>query len=59
MRISRWLARRREQRALQRERTGDTPQKLAERRKPSMGGEGSPTDAMVRTGTVGFLGGSF
>jgi hypothetical protein len=55
MTISQWHQRRAEKRRLKRERTGDTPQKLAERREPSPGG--NPSDAMARTATVGFLGG--
>jgi hypothetical protein len=56
MTISQRLAKRREARRLKQERTGDTPQKLAERRKPSSAGD--PTEAMARAGTVGFLTGS-
>jgi hypothetical protein len=55
MTISKWLARRHERRRLKCERTGDTPEKLAERRKPA---GGDPTEAMARAGTVGFLTGS-
>ena len=52
-----WLARRREKQRLRRERTGDSPQKLAERKKP--GGEASVKDAVARTGETGFLSGGF
>jgi hypothetical protein len=52
-----WLARRRDRRRLRRERTGDTPQKRAERGRAVA--PRSSTDAMARTGTVGFLSGGF
>ena len=51
-----WLARRREKRRHKRERTGDTPQKTAERRKPH---DADVKDAMTRTGETGFLSGGF
>jgi hypothetical protein len=57
MSISNWVARRRERRRLKRERTGDSPEKLAERSRPAP--DANPTDAMARTATVGFLGGWF
>lgn len=49
-----WLAKQREKKRLKRERTGDSPQKAAERKKPS---DPDVTGAMARTGTTGFLGG--
>ena len=49
-----WLARRREKRRLMRERKGDTPQKLSERKKP---GDPSVQDAIARTGETGFFSG--
>jgi hypothetical protein len=49
-----WLARRREKRRLMRERRGDTPQKLSERKKP---GDPSVKDAIARTGETGFFSG--
>jgi hypothetical protein len=51
-----FLAKRREKQRVKRERTGDTPQKAAERKKP---GDRSVTDAMARTGETGFLIGGF
>jgi hypothetical protein len=48
------LARRREKRRLMRERKGDTPQKLSERKKP---GDRSVKDAIARTGETGFFSG--
>ena len=50
-----WLARRREQKRLKRERCGDSPEKASERRKPQ---EGTVKDAANRAGTGGFVGGS-
>jgi hypothetical protein len=49
-----WLARRREKRRLMREREGDSPQKLSERKKP---GDPSVQDAIARTGETGFFSG--
>jgi hypothetical protein len=49
-----WLARRREKRRLMRERKGDSPQKLSERKKP---GDPSVQDAIARTGETGFFSG--
>jgi hypothetical protein len=55
-----WLARRREQRRLKRARSGDSPEKAAERKKPTdPNGDPDVTGAMARTGTTGFLGGGF
>lgn len=53
-----WLARRRDKKRLKRERTGDSPEKAAEGKKP---GDADPdvTGAMARTGTTGFLSGGF
>jgi hypothetical protein len=50
-----WLAKRREKRRLMRERTGDTPQKRSERKKP--GGDPNVKDAIARTGETGFFSG--
>ena len=49
-----WLARRREKRRRMREREGDSPQKLSERKKP---GDPSVKDAIARTGETGFFSG--
>jgi hypothetical protein len=49
-----WLARRREKRRLDRERAGDTPERLAERRHRRRR-EPDVKDAMARTGEMGFL----
>ena len=46
------LARRRDKRRLKRERTGDSPEKVAEGKKP---GEPNVTDAMARSATTQFL----
>jgi hypothetical protein len=50
-----WLARRREQNRLKRERTGDSPQKAAERRKPQ---DTTVEDAAKRASTGGWVGGA-
>ena len=50
------VARRREKRRLKRERTGDSPQKAAEREKP---GDPDVKDAIARTGEREFLTGGF
>jgi hypothetical protein len=50
-----WLARRREKRRRKRERTGDTPQKHAERKKPATNPD--VKDAIGRAGETGFLSG--
>jgi hypothetical protein len=47
--------RKRERKAAKAARTGDTPEKLAERRKPS-GGQ-SPKDVAEKIGLGGFVGG--
>jgi hypothetical protein len=52
-----WLARRREKQRLKRERTGDSPQKQTERKKP--GGDSNTKDAIARAGETGFLSGGF
>jgi hypothetical protein len=49
-----WLNRRREQKRLKRERTGDTPAKAAERGKPQ---ETTVKDAANRAGIGGFVSG--
>ena len=51
-----WLARRREQKRIKRERSGDSPAKAAERRKPQ---DATVKDAANRAGTGGFVGGGF
>jgi hypothetical protein len=51
-----WLTRRRQKRRLKRQRTGDTPQKLAERRRRP---ERDVTEAIARTGEIGFISGAF
>jgi hypothetical protein len=51
-----WLARRREKRQLKRERTGDTPQKAAERKKSA---DPEVKDAIAGAGERGFLTGGF
>jgi hypothetical protein len=51
-----WLARRREQNRLKRERTGDTPEKAAERRKPQ--DATTVEDAAKRASTGGWVGGA-
>jgi hypothetical protein len=51
-----WLAKRREKRRLKRERTGDTPEKTAERNKPT---DPDVKGAMERAGATGFLSGGF
>ena len=51
-----WLARRREQKRLKRERTGDSPQKAAERQRRTAQ-ETSVKDAANRAGMGGFVGG--
>jgi hypothetical protein len=51
-----WLARRREQKRIKRERSGDSPEKAAERRKPQ---DTTVKDAANRAGTGGFVGGAF
>jgi len=51
----RWLARRREKRRLERQRTGDTPEKLAEHHARR---ERDVTDAIARAGEIGFIGGA-
>jgi hypothetical protein len=56
-RDERWLARRREKQRLKRERTADTPQKTAERKKPDAAAD--VKDAIARTGETGFLTGGF
>jgi hypothetical protein len=53
-RKSGWLARRRERQRVKRERTGDTPEKRAER---SRGTEPTVKDAANRVGLGGFLAG--
>jgi hypothetical protein len=50
-----WVARRRDTKRLKRERTGDTPQKLAERKQPASAV--SSKEAIARTGVTGFLSG--
>ena len=52
-----FVERRREKRRLKRERTGDSPQKAAERKKP--GNNPDVKDAISRTGERGFLTGGF
>jgi hypothetical protein len=49
-----WLAKRRETRRLKRARSGDSPQKAAERKKR---GDPDVKDAIDRAGQVGFLSG--
>jgi hypothetical protein len=50
-----WLARRREQKRLKRERSGDSPEKAAERRKPQ---DTTVKDAADRASTgAGFVSG--
>lgn len=49
-----WLAKRREARRSKRERTGDSSEKRAERKRPS---GRSTKDAMARVGEIGFLSG--
>jgi hypothetical protein len=51
-----WLTRRRQKRRLERERTGDTPEKLAERHRRR---ERDVSDAIARTGEIGFISGAF
>jgi hypothetical protein len=51
-----WLSRRREQQRLKRERTGDSAEKLADRKKPQ---EPSVKDAANRAGTGGFVSGGY
>jgi len=53
-----WLARRREQKRLKRERTGDSPQKAEERQRRAPQ-ETTVKDAANRAGTGGFVGGGF
>ena len=48
-----WLARRREQKRLKRERTGDSPAKAAERRKPQ--DATTVEDAAKRASTGGWV----
>jgi hypothetical protein len=48
---------RREAKRAKKERTGDSPEKAAERKKPS--GDGDVTGAMWHTGTAGYLSGGF
>ena len=50
-----WLARRREQKRIKRERSGDSPEKAAERRKPQ---ETTVEDAAKRASTGGWVGGA-
>jgi hypothetical protein len=50
-----WLSRRREQNRLKRERTGDSPEKAAERRKPQ---DTTVEDAAKRASTGGWVGGA-
>jgi hypothetical protein len=50
-----WLAKWREQRRAKRARTGDTPEKVAERRHTK--DDPSVTDAMARAGEAGFIAG--
>ena len=50
-----WLARRREQKRLKRERTGDSPQKLAEPHKTE---DTTVKDAAKRASTGGWVGGA-
>jgi hypothetical protein len=55
-----WLARRREKRRRERERSGDSPEKATESKKSGdANGDPDVTGAMARTGTTGFLGGGF
>jgi hypothetical protein len=49
-----WWERRGEERRLKRERSGDSPEKVAERRKPH---EPTVKDAAQRAGLGGFVGG--
>jgi hypothetical protein len=49
-----WLAKRREERRLKRARSGDSPQKVAEPKKP---GDADVKDAIDRAGQAGFLSG--
>jgi hypothetical protein len=49
-----WLSRRRETRRLKRARSGDSPQKMAERKKR---GDPDVKDAIDRAGQAGFLSG--
>ena len=51
-----WLARRREQKRLKRERTGDSPEKLTERKAPGSS-DTTVKDAANRAGLGGFVGG--
>ena len=52
-----WLARRREKRRLKRERTGDSPERVAERKTGSTDAfaPSDVTDAMARSATTQFL----
>jgi hypothetical protein len=50
-----WLARRREQKRIKRERSGDSPEKAAERRKPQ---DTTVEDAAKRASTGGWVGGA-
>ena len=51
-----WLARRREQKRIKRERSGDSPEKAAERRKPQ--DATTVEDAAKRASTGGWVGGA-
>ena len=56
-RTASWLARRREKRRLKRGRTGDSPERAAERKAGSTGAvaPSDVTDAMARSATTQFI----
>jgi hypothetical protein len=54
-----WREKQRAKHRRKRERTGDSPEKQAERKRPSRGAEDDVAGAMWHTGTAGYLSGGF
>jgi hypothetical protein len=54
-----WREKQRAKKQRKRERTGDSPEKQAERKQPPRGADDDVAGAMWHTGTAGYLSGGF